>query len=141
MNSPSKTALGWDEDMKYGKREFGGASLEVLQCKGLPEKMQKGTREILNVITEPDERGKGHATALMEAVCREADSKKMILMLSPDPYGDDAPLTRAQLLAWYVNKFHFNPIQHEPLILARMYDPYYQPVLAKKIGQIITEGF
>lgn len=140
-NSATKLALGWGKKMKYGPRTLGAASLEVLQPLALPKKMHKDVREIVKVHCDPLSRGSGEATALMESVCAEADAKRMVLVLCVDPYGDDAPLTKGQLLRWYCNKFDFNPIQEEPLMLARMWDPFAKPALAKKVSQIITEGF
>lgn len=127
--------------MKYGPRTFGHASLEVLAPLALPKKMHKDVREIINLHCDPIHRGSGHATTLLEQVCAEADAKRMVLVLSVEPFGDDAPLTKSQLVKWYCNKFDFNPIQQEPLMLARMWDPFAKPVLANKISQIITEGF
>jgi len=103
--------------------------------------MRKDIREISKVQCPPEARGQGMATAMLQAICKEADSKRMILMLTVEPYGEDAPLTKAQLLEWYTTTFDFNVIQQQPLILARMFNPFPESGLTEKIGQIITEGF
>lgn len=126
--------------MKYGTRTHGGASCEVHACMAVPERMRKDIREISKLYCSPEARHRGDATALLESICRQADEKKMVLMLVPEAYGDEPPLPTAFLTEWYERTFNFRPIQAEPLILARMYDPYRKPVLAEKIGQIITEG-
>lgn len=103
--------------------------------------MNKDIREISKVYTEPGERGKGDATALMKALCKEADSKKMILVLVVDPFGEEPPLSKAKLADWYGATFDFNTIQANPHIMARMFNPFPESGLTEKIGQIITEGF
>jgi len=126
--------------MKYGPRKHGAASCEVIACKGVPEKMRKDIREVIKVFCEPDARHRGDATALLEEVCREADAKRMILMISVGPYGDAPPLSKAALVQWYSETFDFRPIQAEPLIMARMFNTLRKPVLAEKVSLIITEG-
>lgn len=135
-----KPARGWGNEMRYGIRKFGDASCLVSACLGVPEKMRKDIREISKLECAPQSRGMGLATELMTAVCKEADAKRMILMLTVGPYGEDAPMTKEQLLEWYSTTFDFNTIQAEPLILARMFNPFPESGLTEKIGQIITEG-
>lgn len=126
--------------MRFGTRKFGGASCEVSVCAALPKKMNKDIREISKLHCDPDSRGKGDATALMKMLCKEADSKKMILVLIVDPFGDDAPLSKAQLHEWYGSTFDFNMIQANPLILARQWNPFPESGLTEKISQIILEA-
>lgn len=109
-------------------------------CAALPKKMNKDIREISKLHCDPDSRGKGDATALMKMLCKEADSKKMILVLIVDPFGDDAPLSKAQLHEWYGSTFDFNMIQANPLILARQWNPFPESGLTEKISQIILEA-
>lgn len=80
------------------------------------------------------------ATELMKSICKEADTKRMILLLTVGPYGDNPPMSKGQLLEWYSATFDFNTIQAEPLILARMFNPFPESGLTEKIGQIIVEG-
>lgn len=140
MVSRSKLVLGWDKNMRYGERKFGGATCLVSACLGVPERMRKDIREISKVYTDPDQRGQGHATELLKAVCKEADSKKMVLLLTVEPYGDNPSLTKDQLHEWYGTTFDFHPIQEVPLILVRQFNPFPESGLTEKIGQIITEG-
>jgi N-acetylglutamate synthase-like GNAT family acetyltransferase len=126
--------------MRYGIRKFGGASCLVSAALGVPEKMRKDIREISKLQCDPEQQGQGHATELLRDICKEADTKRMVLMLTVEPYGNSAPLTKDQLADWYGTTFDFNPIQQEPLILARMFNPFPESGLTEKIGQIITEG-
>lgn len=80
------------------------------------------------------------ATELLKSICKEADAKRMVLMLTVDPYGIAPPMTKAQLLEWYITTFDFITIQQTPLILARMFNPFPESGLTEKISQIITEG-
>lgn len=136
----TRVALGWGDVMRYGIRKYEGASCLVSACLGVPEKMRKDIREISKLITDPDQRGKGHATQLLKDICADADKRRMILVLTVEPYGDAPPMTKNQLAEWYGTTFDFNPIQEKPLILARMFNPFPESGLTEKIGQIITEG-
>lgn len=111
--------------MKIGTRTLGGASLKVVFCEALPQ-LKKDLREITHVWCDPASRNQGIASLLMQQVCDEADAKRMVLVLTADPYGEDPSLTKEKLASWYCNKFFFNPIQQEPLILARA--PFPQQV-------------
>ena len=125
--------------MRYGERKFGGATCLVSACLGVPEKMRKDIREISKLECVPSARRGGNATALMKSICEEADAKRMILVLTVNPYGD-SPLSKARLLEWYCETFDFNTIQEVPLILVRQFNPFPKSGLTEKIGQIITEG-
>lgn len=102
--------------------------------------MHKDVREISKLYCDPAERGKGDATMLLKAICKEADAKKMVLVLVVDPYGDNPPLSKEDLSNWYGSTFDFNTIQANPHIMARMFNPFPESDLAKKVvGQILTE--
>lgn len=138
-NMPKKRAHGWGEEMRYGERKFGAATCSVVNCMGVPERMRKEIREVIKVYCPPGERGQGHATELLKAVCKEADSKRMILLMTVGPFAD-GPLSKEKLADWYETTFDFQAIQQEPLILARMFNPFPESGLTEKIGTIITEG-
>lgn len=107
--------------MPTGERRVGHATLRVRQCEALPLHMRPKTREIVNLETKFEEQGKGYATTLMHKVCREADAAGLVLVLSPQPWGDNMNLSQAQLIEWYQRSFGFQPIQTEPMVLmARM---------------------
>ena len=107
--------------MPSGERRVGPAHLRVRQCTALPERMRAKTREIVDVETPFAEQGKGYATTLLHKVCREADAAGLVLVLSPQPFGDNINLSQAQLLDWYQRSFGFQPVQTEPMVLmARM---------------------
>ncbi len=107
--------------MPTGQRRVGHASCRVRQCTALPERMRAKTREIVDVETPYAEQGKGYATTLLHRVCREADDAGLVLVLSPQPYGDNINLSKDQLIDWYERSFGFAIIQHTPMMLmARM---------------------
>lgn len=126
--------------MRYGERKNDGAACWVNNCNAVPKHMQKDIREISKVYTQPHARGQGHATELLRGVCKEADSKKMILIIAVEPYGSDPPMTEEQLVEWYCTTFDFNILQQEPLMLVRMFNPFPDMALTQKVGQIITES-
>jgi N-acetylglutamate synthase-like GNAT family acetyltransferase len=107
--------------MKTGPRSVGAATLRIRQCPALPPALQKTTREIVNVETTFAEQGKGYATTLMHKVCREADAAGLVLVLTPQPWGDNINLSKQQLEEWYARSFGFCVIQTEPMtLMARM---------------------
>lgn len=107
--------------MPTGERKVGAAHCRVRQCTALPERMRPRTREIVDVETPFEEQGKGYATTLLHKVCREADAAGFVLVLSPQPYGDNINLSKQQLEQWYERSFGFAIIQHEPItLMARM---------------------
>lgn len=107
--------------MKTGPRSVGAASLRIRQCPALPPALQKTTRELVNLETTFAEQGKGYATTLIHKVCREADAANLVLVLTPQPYGDNINLSKQQLEEWYERSFGFHTIQTEPMtLMARM---------------------
>lgn len=107
--------------MKTGERSVGAAKLRVRQCPALPPALQKTTRELVNVETPFAEQGKGYMTTLIHKVCREADAANLVLVLTPQPYGDNINLSKQQLEDWYARSFGFHVIQREPMtLMARM---------------------
>jgi hypothetical protein len=107
--------------MKTGDRSVGPAKLRVRQCPALPPALQKTTRELVNVETPFAEQGKGYMTTLIHKVCREADAANIVLVLTPQPYGDNINLSKQQLEDWYARSFGFHVIQREPMtLMARM---------------------
>jgi hypothetical protein len=107
--------------MKTGPRSVGAASLRIRQCPALPPALQKTTRELVNVETPFAEQGKGYMTTLIHKVCREADAANLVLVLTPQPYGDNINLSKQQLEEWYARSFGFHVIQREPMtLMARM---------------------
>ena len=107
--------------MKTGPRSVGAAALRIRQCPALPPKLQKTTREVVNLETAFAEQGKGYATTLMHKVCREADKAGLVLVLTPQPWGDNMNLSAQQLEDWYARSFGFCVIQTVPVtLMARM---------------------
>lgn len=103
--------------MKTGDRSVGPARLRVRQCPALPPALQATTRELTNVETPFAEQGKGYMTTLIHKVCREADAAGLVLVLTPQPHGDNICLSKTQLEEWYARSFGFHVIQREPMIL------------------------
>lgn len=106
--------------MPSGERRVGAASLRVRQSPDLPPRIRECSREIVDLETPAAEQGKGYATSLMYKVCREADTAGLVLMLTPQPYGDNINLSKEQLIDWYSGAFGFKIIQSEPVVMARM---------------------
>lgn len=107
--------------MKTGDRSVGPAKLRVRQCPAMPPALQKTTRELVNVGTPFAEQGKGYMTTLIHKVCREADAANLVLVLTPQPYGDNINLSKQQLEEWYARSFGFHVIQRDPMtLMARM---------------------
>lgn len=107
--------------MKTGDRSVGPAKLRVRQCPALPPALQKTTRELVNVETPFAEQGKGYMTTLIHKVCREADAANLVLVLTPQPYGDNINLSEQKLEDWYARSFGLHVIQREPMtLMARM---------------------
>jgi predicted GNAT family N-acyltransferase len=72
--------------------------------------MRADTREIQAL--QADDRGRGHATALMWTTCAEADRAWLTLIVMPEPG------TLERLKRFY-SKFGFDEIQAEPCLMAR----------------------
>lgn len=98
--------------MTPGLRHFKSASLRVAVPLGLPDEMQDGIREILDVKSGNPR--KGQASSLMRNVCSEADADSAVLMLHVNQFDDG--LSNEQLLKFY-GKFDFTVIQTEPATL------------------------
>lgn len=107
--------------MKIGERKHGHAKCMVSFCSALPEYMRQGVREISALETDPHHRRNGDATKLMNEICADADTRKMILVLTVQPFGVLPRLSGPQLVAWYM-KFGFNPLPNgSTIMLARMH--------------------
>ncbi len=124
--------------MQNGARTHGPASLRVDDCRALPKSMRPQTREITALQTPADAQQKGHASALMRAVCVEADSADITLILFPQPFGEDIALSGGQLIEWYTRRFGFQQIQAEPPMLARM--PGSTPRVLSAKGAGVAHG-
>lgn len=109
--------------MNVGERTCGPASLQVRISRALPQHLRDRTREITKVHTPASQQQQGHATALMRAVCDEADQDGITLVLWPRHYGDDIALGASMLKDWYAG-FGFVEIQPEPVLMARAPWPY-----------------
>lgn len=104
-----------DEPMKPGPRTHGPASLRLSFNKTVPAHLRGGLLELSHVSTPEDQRGKGHASLLLQRVCAEADEARKVLLLMPKPFGD-APMDREALIDWY-SGFGFDLIQTKPVAL------------------------
>lgn len=101
-----------------GNYKRGQATCLVKRSVQVPQEMREGLREITKLFTPIAERGKGHANALLTAVCEEADAKSLVLLVHVEPFGEP-DLGASQLEQWYA-KFGFQVIQDEPKLMARM---------------------
>jgi len=62
-------------------------------------------------------RGKGEASALLDAVCKEADKEKVALLLTVEPT-EDSSMTETQLMIFSARK-GFEVIQAQPCVMVR----------------------
>lgn len=99
--------------MPTGPRLYKQASLRIA-IPDVPEEMRPKLREIVSLQSE--DRGKGHAKALMHQVCAEADRGNVTLMLTAKPFGEG--MTQEQLEKFY-GSHGFIRIQDEPPLMAR----------------------
>ena len=100
--------------MTPGPRKFKSASCRVAVPEGLPDDMQDGIREIVEV--KSDNPRKGHGTRLMHDLCTEADVDGCVLMLQVNQF-DDGP-DNSKLQHFY-SRFGFLVVQDAPLLMAR----------------------
>jgi len=98
--------------MNQGLRQHKSASLRIAMPESLPEDMRDGVSEIVGVSS--GNQRKGHATALLHKVCKEADRDRQVLMLRVESYDDG--MSNDQLISWY-GKIGFAVIQREPAVL------------------------
>lgn len=101
-----------------GKYKHGQATCELKRSGSLPKEMRDGIRELVKLHTPVERRKNGDATELLRSICDEADTQRIVLMLTVEPFGDP-DLGASQLEAWY-EKFGFMVIQSEPRLMARM---------------------
>lgn len=106
------------------------ASCRVVQNPELPTEMER-VREVVSVWTDPDHRMQGYATELMKAVCDEADSEGMVLILQPKPF--DANIAKVRLMAFY-RRFGFIKTQEKPVLMARA--PTFRPKLTGVVNAV-----
>lgn len=98
----------------------GPATCRVRRSNAVPMQMREGVRELCSLEVPAAEQGKGYATTLVHKVCREADEAGVVLILWPQPWGDNIAMSRNQLAEWYAREFGFQAIQPDPLLMARM---------------------
>lgn len=126
--------------MPTGERTVGKvARLRVRQTDAVPLEMRKRVREVVGFEVDAEHQRKGYGTRLMNKVCEEADAANIVLVLWPDPYGEDAAITamtQEQLVEWYNHSFGFAVLQMNPILMARM--PNSKPVVMRL--NKVTEG-
>jgi hypothetical protein len=101
--------------MTPGKRTHKSASLRVAIPTGFPVEFWETCRELVSV--QSSAQGRGDATALVWATCREADQAWLALIVKPEVFAPG--LTIERLRRWYA-KFGFVEIQAQPCLLARV---------------------
>jgi GNAT superfamily N-acetyltransferase len=104
-----------------GPRSNAYASLKLAIPTALPKDMRGPIVELRSLVTRKDKRGKGFASALVAAVCEEADKARRFLFLHVKP---DGPMDTEALGNFYI-KHGFQPIQAEPLLMLRPFAGAY----------------
>jgi GNAT superfamily N-acetyltransferase len=97
-----------------GSRRHKSASLRLSVPQCLPDEMHEGVREITSL--EATEQRQGHATELLQSVCREADHKRKVLFVQPAAYA--VGMDDAALVAFY-ERHGFGKLQDEPVLMSR----------------------
>jgi len=105
--------------MKYGKRQWHGASLEIGVAAALPQHMRKDIVMVSKVYCEPTMRRQGYANTLLARVCLQADMERKMLMLKVGD-GEEGALDHQALLEWY-ERYGFEIVQREPLLMLRQH--------------------
>lgn len=108
--------------MKPGIYEEGPARLRLSYCSQIAQHLRGNLLELSSLVTDPEWRGKGYATALMWKTVRACDLNKMALLLNVQPF-DDEPLDTEALSAWY-RRFGFRDLPGSPGVMFRM--PYWE---------------
>ena len=104
--------------MEPGERHHGAASARIRLCPGLGPKLQASTLELCDLRVPQEQQGRGHASALLREVCKEADAAGVMLVLFVEPFGTG--LSADDLVAWY-GRHGFAEIQARPVrMMARM---------------------
>jgi GNAT superfamily N-acetyltransferase len=101
--------------MKPGLRSCKSASCRIAIPEGLPVEMWEDMREVVEL--KAGERGKGHGTRLMRAVCDEADAAGKVLFLMPES-GD---VMDAERLERFYTRLGFAVVQESPKLMARAF--------------------
>lgn len=107
-------------EMQSGERKVGPCKLRIRQPPSIPGQMRTRIREIVDLETPAQHQGKGFATTLMHRVCQEADRANFVLILTPQPFGNNIAMSKQYLINWYAESFGFQVIQEEPTLMARM---------------------
>lgn len=119
--------------MQPGTRTDGPASLELVRMAGIDGSVTSGLLEVKSVHTAKTQRRQGHASSLLNLLCKEADESGTILVLTPAQF-DNGPIGTQQLKSWYA-KFGFEVIQEKPVLMCR------DPVVSLEQVAVICEGF
>lgn len=129
------------KDMKPGVRHYENASCKVSVCTAIPNHLRLKTREITHVDVPENLRRQGMATQMLLNVCDEADAHKIVLVLFPKPFGEGPKLSKEGLVRWYSEKFGFQAIQSNPVMMARM--PFGTPGVFKPnyVGSMAPKDF
>lgn len=98
--------------MPPGPRAHRQASLRVAVTEGVPSEMQAQIRELISL--QSGNPRKGDATALMHAVCTEADFAWLTLLVHAEPF---APGMTQDRLEHFYGKFNFVIVQRKPVVL------------------------
>ena len=104
------------DGMKPGEIHLGPASCEIGICAAVPPERRPHVREITKLWVQPGQRRNGHGTALLEALCEQADAESVALLVHVEPFRD--AIDASVLAKWY-GQHGFLPINFEPFIMVR----------------------
>ena len=103
--------------MKTGTYTEGSASARISYSQLVAPSLRGRLREVSSLVCDAAHRGHGHATALLQKLCRLADADGITLMVVVDPF-DDEPINADSLRQWY-ERHGFIEIQVMPCVMAR----------------------
>lgn len=93
--------------MKTGTVELGNASIHIGYSQVVPPNQRGHARELTEFCVPDEHRGKGEGTNLLSEICREADEKHLLLIISAD----------TKRLEDFYARFGFVTIQRDNVIL------------------------
>lgn len=97
------------DGVMVGDVELGEASATLSICGLVKPQLRPFLRELSHVYVTPEKRGQGEGTALLEAICEQADQEGLALLIQVDD---------TRLVPWYT-RHGFDVLQETPILMVR----------------------
>lgn len=111
---------------------FSSCSLNKLSLDGIND----GLMQLTNVYTEPENRNKGYAKALLTHICAKADYEQFAILLEPKSNED---IETSSLVKFYA-KHGFERLQKEPLLMVRYPKEVAKEVKANPLPYLVNKS-